>query len=291
VRPAALRHSLPGRRQELGGGFLVSRLLPDALCRAVGPFVFLDRMGPHGFAAGTGIDVRPHPHIGLATLTWLFEGVLMHRDSLGSVQAIRPGEVNWMVAGSGIVHSERTPPAERAAGQRLDGLQCWLALPEDQAECAPAFQHVAAAALPSRQQDGVRILLVAGEGFGLRSPVAVASPTLYAQLDFAAGGRLELAAGDAERAVYPLQDGLQLDGRPLAVDQLHVLEPSLGLRLHADRPLRAVLLGGMSVGPRRLWWNFVARDPERIEQAKADWQAGRFPTVPGEIEAIPLPES
>lgn len=288
-QPAPL--ALAGRSHDLGDGFRVTRLLPDARCRSVGPFVFLDHMGPHVFPPGQGIDVRPHPHIGLATLTWLFEGVLMHRDSLGSVQRIRPGEVNWMTAGRGIVHSERSPEAERRAGHRLDGLQCWLALPSEAAEVEPAFQHVPAAALPVLQAPGLRLVLVAGEAFGLRSPVAVASPTLYAQVDFDAGAEFVVEDAHVEHAVYPLDAGLRLDGEALAARQLHVPRRSGSFRLMAERPLRAMLLGGTPLGPRRLWWNFVADSPERIEQAKADWRAQTFGQVPGETEHIPLPES
>lgn len=282
--------SIVGREHDLGGGFVVRRLLPDVKRRMVGPFVFLDHMGPHGFAAGQGIDVRPHPHIGLSTLTWLWDGALMHRDSVGSRQVIRPGDVNWMTAGCGIVHSERTPDAERAAGHRIEGLQTWLAMPEAEAESAPSFQHVPAAEVPMLHRDGVAIAIVAGHAFGHRSPVRTCVDTLYASVDFSAGSALMLDDEHLERAIYPLDEGLQLDGQPLAAGELHVLLDAGPARLSASAPVRAMLLGGAPVGPRLLWWNFVATTRERIDQAKADWTAQRFGTVPGEAEFIPLPE-
>ena len=282
--------SIAGREHDLGGGFVVRRLLPDVKRRSVGPFIFLDHMGPHDFPAGQGIDVRPHPHIGLSTLTWLWEGALMHRDSVGSVQVIRPGDVNWMTAGRGIVHSERTPEDERQRGQRVEGLQTWLAMPEADAESAPSFQHVPAAEVPRVHRDGVDIAIVAGQAFGLRSPVRTCVATLYASLAFSPGGVLTLDDEHEERAVYPLAPGLTLDGVPLAERQLHVLQGPGPVRLESAAAARAMLLGGAPVGPRVLWWNFVATTRERIEQAKADWAAQRLGTVPGESEFIPLPE-
>lgn len=282
--------SIAGREHDLGGGFVVRRLLPDVKRRSVGPFIFLDHMGPHDFPAGQGIDVRPHPHIGLSTLTWLWEGALMHRDSVGSVQVIRPGDVNWMTAGRGIVHSERTPEDERQRGQRVEGLQTWLAMPEADAESAPSFQHVPAAEVPRVHRDGVDIAIVAGQAFGRRSPVRTCVATLYASLAFSPGGVLTLDDEHEERAVYPLTPGLTLDGVPLAERQLHVLQGPGAVRLESAAAARAMLLGGAPVGPRVLWWNFVATTRERIEQAKADWAAQRLGAVPGESEFIPLPE-
>lgn len=282
--------SIAGREHDLGGGFVVRRLLPDVKRRSVGPFVFLDHMGPHTFAPGQGIDVRPHPHIGLATLTWLWDGALMHRDSVNSRQVIRPGDVNWMTAGRGIVHSERTPDEERASGHRIEGLQTWLALPEDEAETAPSFQHVPAADVPVCRVDGVDIAVVAGHAFGRRSPVRTRVDTLYASLRFDAGARLRVEPEHDERAIYPLDDGLWLDDQPLAPRQLHVVEAPGAFHLAATSPARAMLLGGASVGPRLLWWNFVATSRDRIELAKQDWAAQRFGTVPGESDVIPLPE-
>jgi hypothetical protein len=282
--------SIAGRAHDLGGGFTVRRLLPDAACRSVGPVVFMDHMGPHAFPAGEGIDVRPHPHIGLSTLTWLWDGAMTHRDSLGVVQDIRPGEVNWMTAGRGIVHSERTPAAERAAGHRVEGLQTWLALPAESAECAPAFQHVSAADVPVASRDGVRIAVVVGESFGLRSPVVTPVDTLYASLDFAPGSALVLGGEHEERALFVRGEGLTADGHPLAAGQLHVFPGREPVRLAASAAVSAMAVGGASPGHRFLWWNFVSTSRERIEQAKADWAAGRFPPVPGERESIPLPE-
>lgn len=279
-----------GRSHDLGGGFVVRRLLPDAKRRMVGPFVFMDHMGPHDFPAGQGIDVRPHPHIGLSTLTWLFDGALMHRDSLGVVQVIRPGDVNWMTAGRGIVHSERTPDAERAAGHRIEGLQTWLAMPEAEAETAPAFQHVTSSEVPRVELDRVSVQVVAGESFGRRSPVRTCVGTLYASALFQPGGELTLDDAHEERAIYPLDDGLSIDGEPLAAGQLHVLLDRRPALLRASDAARAMLLGGAPVGPRVVWWNFVAMSRERIEQAKSDWAAQRMGRVPGESGFIPLPE-
>ena len=282
--------TIAGREHDLGGGFVVRRLLPDAKRRAVGPIVFMDHMGPHAFPAGQGIDVRPHPHIGLSTLTWLYQGALMHRDSLASMRAIRPGEVNWMTAGRGVVHSERTPDAERAAGHRIEGLQTWLAMPDDDAESAPSFQHVPASEVPRVVFEGVEVDVVAGDAFGRRSPVRTCVATLYASARFEADGALMLDGAHEERAVFPLDDGLSLDGEPLAARQLHVLLDRDPAALRAAAPLRAMLLGGSPVGPRHLWWNFVASSRERIEQARADWAAQRMGRVPGETGFIPLPE-
>ncbi|MCZ8165302.1 pirin family protein [Silanimonas sp.] len=282
--------SIAGREHDLGGGFVVRRLLPDVKRRSVGPFIFLDHMGPHAFPPGQGIDVRPHPHIGLSTLTWLWDGALMHRDSVGSVQVIRPGDVNWMTAGRGIVHSERTPDAERASGQRVEGLQTWLAMPESEAEATPSFQHVPAADVPTLHREGVEITIVAGQAFGQRSPVRTCVDTLYVSARFAPGTFLDLDDEHEERAVYPLEDGLVLDGEPLAARQLHVLPARGSVRLASTAAVRAMLLGGAPVGPCVLWWNFVATSRERIEQAKADWAAQALGTVPGESEFIPLPE-
>lgn len=282
--------ALAGRRHDLGGGFVVTRLLPDVRRRAVGPFVFVDHMGPHAFPPGEGIDVRPHPHIGLATLTWLVEGALLHRDSVGSVQVVRPGDVNWMSAGRGIVHSERTPDDRRAGGQRVEGLQCWVALPDASAEDAPFFQHVAGEGLPAWTEDGVQVVLVAGSWSGRRSPVRTASPVLFAQLHFAAGGACTLRDVPSECAVFAFDEGLEMDGRRLAPRALHVVASGSAARLVAGAAVRAVILGGECVGPRHMWWNFVASDRARIEQAKADWAAGRFDPVPGEVDSIPLPE-
>lgn len=277
------------RERDLGG-FSVRRVLPAPTRPTVGPFVFLDHMGPAAFPPGAGVDVRPHPHIGLATVTWLFEGALFHRDSLGSAQAIRPGEVNWMTAGRGIVHSERTPPEDRHAGARLHGMQCWVALPRTAEATEPGFEHLPAGSLPRFVSDGVDYVVIAGSAFGLTSPATTFSPMGYAALTLATGRTLSLPPDHPERAVYVAEGALELGGEPVPAGTLAVLAAGTTVTARATADSRAVLLGGAPLdGPRRLWWNFVASDPARIDQAKADWQAGRFPPVPGEHESIPLP--
>jgi len=273
------------------GGFSVRRVLPHASARHVGPFVFFDHMGPATFAPGNGIDVRPHPHIGLATVTYLFDGAIEHRDSLGFVQTIRPGDVNWMTAGRGIVHSERTPVAERRAGHGLHGIQVWVALPQDAEEVEPSFHHHGAAALPRIDRDGVALRLVVGSAFGQRSPVLTFSEMFYLGAEFPAGASLRLPPEHAERAVYSADATLTVDGVDLLPGQLAVLAPGADVEIHASAPARAILFGGASLdSERHLYWNFVSSSRERIEQAKADWVAGRFGKVPGETEFIPLPE-
>lgn len=279
------------RLHDLGDGFVVRRLLPYRLRRQVGPFVFFDHFGPVELSAGRGMDVRPHPHIGLATLTYLYEGAIEHRDSLDSVQVIRPGDVNWMTAGRGIVHSERTPAPERAAGHRLHGVQTWLALPLDSEETDPSFHHHDAATLPEDERDGVRLRVIAGHAFGMQSPVRVYAPTLYVDLQFAAGSRLVLPTEHAERAVYVLEGEVAVDGQPLAASHMRVLESGNVAELSATAPARVLVCGGAPLdGERLLWWNFVASSPELIERAKAEWAAQAFGTVAGETEFIPLPE-
>jgi hypothetical protein len=279
------------RTRDLGDGFEVRRALPSSRRRMVGPFIFLDQMGPAVFRAGHGLDVRPHPHIGLATVTYLFDGELVHRDSLGTVQAIQPGAVNWMTAGRGIVHSERTPPEERARGGRLFGVQAWVALPRGDEESAPAFLHAAAAALPEIEDRGVRVRLVAGALYGVRSPVTALSDAFYADAAFDAGGQLVVRADHEERAVFVAEGSIDAAGTPCETGQLVVLRPGVEVVLAAATPARALLLGGEPMdGPRHIAWNFVSSSVERIEQAKADWAAGRFDPVPGETERIPLPE-
>ncbi|QJE02762.1 pirin family protein [Massilia forsythiae] len=281
------------RIHDLGDGFEVRRALPHRERRMVGPFVFLDQMGPHVFQPGRGIDVRPHPHIGLATVTYLLSGEISHRDSLGTVQDIKPGEVNWMTAGKGIVHSERTGAGQRAAGSTLSGLQCWVALPQAQEESEPAFTHVGADALPLIEGEGVTARVVAGEYFGKRAPVPVASPMFYVDLVLAPGARLGLPADYPEQAVYVVEGRLDL-GRDGAFDagQLLVLKPGARVTVGSHAGARVMLLGGDAMdGPRYLSWNFVSSSEERIEQARADWRAMRFAPVPGETEFIPLPDT
>lgn len=272
------------------GGFEVRRAVPSIQARSVGPFVFVDHMGPAVFAPGRGIDIRPHPHIGLATVTFLWAGRIDHRDSLGSEQTIGPGDVNWMTAGRGIVHSERTPPGPRAEGHALHGLQTWVALPRAHEETAPAFHHHAAATLPVLDVPGGRLRVVAGRGYGEESPVRVFADTLYVAIDLDADGEVALDAGHRERALYVLDGEAQLDGADIPAMHLVVLDDGVRHRLRAKTPLKAMLLGGEPLdGPRHLWWNFVSSSKDRIEQAKDDWRDGRFGPVPGESEFIPLP--
>ncbi|MCE7949838.1 MAG: pirin family protein [Xanthomonadales bacterium PRO7] len=274
------------------GGFSVRRVLPQLQARRVGPFVFFDHMGPARFAPGQGMDVRPHPHIGLATVTYLFEGAIEHRDNLGNVQVIRAGDVNWMTAGRGIVHSERTPAAERAAGQSMHGIQTWVALPKDAEEVAPEFHHHAAATLPAWESNGVRLRLVAGETFGRRSPVHTFSRLFYVAAEFSAGAAMAVPAEHSERAVYATDSPITVAGVELAVAQMAVLPAGMDVEIRADGPARVILCGGDPLdGDRHLWWNFVSSSRERIEKAKADWAAMRYAPVPGETEFIPLPYS
>ncbi|MHB8678333.1 MAG: pirin family protein [Rudaea sp.] len=273
------------------GGFSVRRVLPQLRARRVGPFVFFDHMGPAQFAPGQGMDVRPHPHIGLATVTYLFDGAIEHRDNLGNVQVIRPGDVNWMTAGRGIVHSERTPAAERASGQAMHGIQTWVALPRRDEEVAPEFHHHAAAALPAWESNGVRLRLVAGTAFGFRSPVHTFSRLFYVAAEFPAGGSLIVPAEQSERAVYATDAALSVGGVELAVAHMAMLPAGADVEIRAAQPARVILCGGDPLdGDRHLWWNFVSSSRERIEKAKADWVAMRYPPVPDETEFIPLPE-
>ncbi len=283
------------RTRDLGDRFEVRRALPSVERRMVGPFVFLDQMGPTRFEAGRGIDVRPHPHIGLATVTYLFDGEILHRDSIGSVQAIRPGDVNWMTAGRGIVHSERSAPEVRAAGSTLAGLQCWVALPQRHEEDEPAFAHIAASELPLEAAEGATARIIAGEFFGRRSPVHTLSPLFYVDVQMQPGARLVVPAAYAEQAIYVVGGELDLgrDGR-FAAGRLLVLKPGASVTLGNTGLVatRVMLLGGEPMdGPRHLNWNFVSSSTDRIEQARDDWRHQRFAPVPGETEFVPLPES
>ena len=273
------------------GGFEVHRVLPSIQRRMVGPFIFFDHMGPAAFPAGKGIDVRPHPHIGLATVTYLFEGEILHRDNLGSVQAIKPGAVNWMTAGRGIAHSERTPPEIRKAPARLHGIQLWVALPTRHEEIAPSFVHHGGETLPVINEPGKTVRVIAGSIYGSRSPVTTLSDMVYADATLAAGVRLPIPADFAERAIYVATGSIAIDGTPYATGQLLVLKPGAEVIVQAESESHVLILGGEPMdGPRHIWWNFVSSSKDRIEQAKADWKAGRFPTVTGETEFIPLPE-
>jgi redox-sensitive bicupin YhaK (pirin superfamily) len=278
---------------DLGDGFIVHRALPSAARRAVGPFVFLDQFGPVQLGPGKGLDVRPHPHIGLATVSYLFEGEILHRDSLGSVVPIRPGEVNWMTAGRGITHSERSPDAARAAGPRLWGLQFWVALPLELEQCPPAFAHHAAREIPRVERPGARMSVVLGEAFGQRSPVVVTSPMFLVDVQLEAGASVELDVPHAERAAYVLEGAVRGNDAdtPTPLEHLMVFEDGERLVLTAgEAPAHVVLLGGPPLdAPRFLWWNFVSSQRDLILEAQAAWSAQQFPTVPGETEYIPLP--
>jgi len=273
------------------GGFQVRRALPSAQRRMVGPFIFLDEMGPVEFRSGQGLDVRPHPHIGLATVTYLFAGEIMHRDSIGSAVAIRPGEVNWMTAGRGIAHSERTAPNHRRAGEPLHGLQCWVALPSALEESAPAFVHHDAAELPVEAGEGKTVRVVAGSLYGKTSPLATLSPTIFADVTLDAGASLPLDAEAEERAIYVVSGEIDILGDRFSAGRLLVFRPRDRITVTAVTPTRLAILGGAAMdGPRHIWWNFVSSRRDRIEAAKADWKSGRFDPVPGDADFTPLPE-
>jgi redox-sensitive bicupin YhaK (pirin superfamily) len=286
----AILEVIDGRERDLGG-FVVRRVLPHAGRQMVGPFIFFDHLGPAQFAPGSGIDVRPHPHIALATVTYLFSGSLRHRDSLGSVLDIQPGDVNWMTAGAGITHSERTPPAARASGALVHGIQSWVALPDGSEDVEAAFAHHPAQALPRRNADGVALAVIAGQAYGLRSPVATLWPTLYVDARIDAGAALDVTADHEERAVYVAAGEAEIEDVRLREGQMAVLASGGEPRLRALRDTRVMLLGGRGFPtPRHIWWNFVASTPERIETAKQRWSLRQFPAVPGETEFIPLPQ-
>jgi redox-sensitive bicupin YhaK (pirin superfamily) len=275
--------------RDLGGGFTVRRLLPAVARRSVGPFMFFDHFGPVTAGPEDQHDVRPHPHIGLATVTYLFEGAMLHRDSTGAVQRIEPGAVNWMTAGRGIVHSERTPDDLRGQVRRSHGLQLWVALPAADEDLPPSFVHTPSDALPVLEVGGARLRVLVGEAFGVASPVAVRSPMLYLDAALSAGDAFPLPLAE-ERAVYVVEGTAELDGVPLQPQTMTVVPPGAELLLSASSEARVALIGGAPLGPRFLWWNFVATRPERIRQAAQDWAAGRFEPVPGETEFIPLPD-
>ena len=289
---AAIETLIVPRAVDLGE-MTVRRALPSTKRQMVGPFIFFDQMGPAEFLTDEGIDVRPHPHINLATLTYLFEGQIRHRDSLGTDRLIEPGAVNWMRAGRGIVHSERTGDERRRTGQRLFGLQTWLALPEDEEESDPLFVHHGADALPVVEDGGASARIVAGRAFGAESPLRTASPALYADVTLRAGGRMPVDADYAERALYTIDGEIEVGGDRFGPGQLLVLRPGDAHRVTARTRARVMLFGGEPMGgPRYIWWNFVSSRPERIEAAKEEWSRGRFDTVPGdEAEFIPLPET
>jgi len=272
------------------GGFKARRSLPQDERTLVGPFIFFDHLGPATFPPGKGIDVRPHPHINLATLTYLFEGSLLHRDSLGSVQEILPGAVNWMTAGKGIVHSERSPDSSRDKTDTLHGIQTWIALPEANEESEPSFRHYPEAELPHWTENGATIKLIAGEAYGQRSPVQTYSPMLYLDVQLAPGGRFTLPPKYSEQAVYSITTGLSIADKPIEQHRLVVLTTGESVEISATDAARCIVIGGEPLGRRAKWWNFVSSRPARIEQAKQAWKAQTFTAVPEEDGFIPLPE-
>jgi redox-sensitive bicupin YhaK (pirin superfamily) len=283
---------LTGHDKDLGGGLRVHRLLPALVRRTVGPFVFLDHFGPLDFEPGMNTDVRPHPHIGLATVTYLFEGAMLHRDSLGSVQRIEPGAINWMSAGRGIVHSERTPEDLRTERHRVHGLQLWVGLPQSLEESAPTFTHTPAEQLAPFSAQGAEVRLLVGEAFGHHSPVKAASPTTFLSLRLKAHTPFELPALAQELAVYPIDAGITIDGSALAVRTLGVLDEGRGCRIEATEDCALAVIGGAPLdGPRLLLWNFVSSTKSRLRRAAEDWREQRMGRVPGDTEFIPLPEN
>jgi redox-sensitive bicupin YhaK (pirin superfamily) len=284
--PAALLRPVT---KDLGGGFTVRRMLPAAARQAVGPFLFFDHFGPLVAEPGSQHDVRPHPHIGLATVTYLFEGAMQHSDSTGAVQRIEPGAINWMTAGRGIVHAERTPDDQRGVRRRLHGLQMWCALPPADEEAEPSFAHTPAAAIPALDVGGAELRVLVGTAFGATSPVLVRSPTLLLHIGLRDGAGFPLPPA-AERAVYGVDQAFQLDGRTVAPFEMVLIAPGDEPMISAEGDATVALIGGEPLGHRHLYWNFVSSRKERIVQAADDWAGGRFPKVPGDDEFIPLPE-
>lgn len=287
---ASIELVIDARPRDLGG-FSVRRVLPSMSRRLVGPFVFFDHMGPAHFDLGAGIDVRAHPHIGLSTVTFLFEGEILHRDSVGSIQAIKPGDVNWMVAGRGIAHSERSPAEVRREGAHAHGIQSWVALPLEHEETAPRFEHHPASTIPRIEREGVVLEVIAGTAYGARSPVTVLSPTLYVHAELEAGARLPIDDEHEARAVYVAEGSIGCDERPFGPGTMIVLRHGVAVTIEARQRSRIMIVGGARLaGDRHVWWNFVSSSKERIEQAKDDWANGRFPEVIGDnAERIPLP--
>ena len=292
LMPALVDDVIVPRAHDIGG-FEVRRALPATQKQMVGPFIFFDQMGPGEFLTGRGLDVRPHPHIGLSTVTYLFDGAIQHRDSLGTDLPIRPGDVNWMTAGRGITHSERTPGTDRSHDNRLFGIQSWLALPKANEETAPDFAHHPGDTLPLVEDGGMRLRLIAGGGWGLRSPVRTPSELFYADAILQPGAPMPLPDGHEERGAYVVTGSVTVAGTDYEAGRMLLFRAGDGMSLRAGPAgARLLLLGGAVMdGPRYLFWNFVSSSRERIEQAKADWKAGRFGTVPGDDrEFIPLPE-
>jgi len=282
---------LKGHEKDLGGGFVVRRYLPAAAKQAVGPFIFFDHFGPVDVPADADHDVRPHPHIGLATVTYLFEGAMEHRDSLGTLQRIEPGAINWMTAGRGIVHSERTPKDLVGVPHRTHGLQLWAALPQAHEEDEPSFAHTPAAAIPEMEVDGAKVRVLIGSAFGRTSPVKTFSQTLYLDVSLKAGQQLSLTGLPAEAALYPVSGSVDIDGAPVPQNTMALLDTSNSQRVNAGTDAQFVIIGGEPLdGHRFLFWNFVSCSKERLVKAADDWEAQRFDKVPGETEFIPLPK-
>lgn len=272
------------------GGFNARRSLPHDEHSMVGSFIFFDHLGPATFPPGKGVDVRPHPHINLATVTYLFEGALLHQDSLGCVQEIRPGAVNWMTAGKGIVHSERSPESDRSIESTLHAIQIWVALPEAAEEVEPSFEHYPPEDIPTWTDNGVKIALIVGELGNKKSPVKTLSPTFYGDLSFEPGSNFVLNLDYSERAIYTVTKGISVDGEELPQHRLAILSPKSSIEISSQIQARCMVIAGEPVGKRYKWWNFVSSSKEKIEQAKQDWQTGKFESVPGETEFITLPE-
>lgn len=282
---------IDGKKSDLGGGMFVQRILPDRRKRMVGPFCFLDHMGPITIAPKQNVDVRPHPHIGLSTLTFLFEGRMVHRDSLGKTATIEPGEVNWMTAGKGISHSERAPDDERGKSRKLHGLQFWVALPDGMEEVEPSFQHYENSQIPTHENDDRKITLVAGEGFGLKSSVKTSSPLVFATIRAKRNFHLDFAHPNFELAIYVVEGNVKISNEILLKNQMLVVEQGTELNIDASENSLFVLIGGEPFAtPRHIWWNLVSSSKTRIEEAKSQWKNGTFPMVPGETEFIPLPQ-
>jgi hypothetical protein len=288
----AIAHVVVPRTVDLGDGFAVRRALPSIQTRMVGPFIFFDHFGPAEFRAGNGLDVRPHPHIGLATVTYLFDGEIMHRDSLGTSVAIKPGEVNWMTAGRGIVHSERTGAEKRVSGSPIHGLQMWVGLPAAKEEMEAGFAHHDTSEFPMIEENGKSVRVVVGSLYGAKSPVPTVHETIFGDVYLKAGSLLPIDADHEERAVYVIDGTVDIAGDRFNAGRLLVFKPGDKVSIMAVTDAHFVIVGGAPMdGPRHIWWNFVSSRKERIEQAKADWKAGHFDKVPGdEIEFIPLPE-
>jgi redox-sensitive bicupin YhaK (pirin superfamily) len=284
-----IKHKLTPAEKDLGG-LIVRRLFPVVGHKNIGPFVFFDHFGPLDFSPGEGMDVLPHPHIGLSTVTYLFDGEILHRDSLGVVQPIKSGEINLMVAGKGIVHSERSAAEIRATGQRAHGLQLWLALPTEDEDCDPAFYHYDTTEIPSLSENGYRLKLLIGEAYGLRSPVFAPCPTLYLECHLQAGATLALPRDADELGVFVISGQVEVGGDTIDQHQLAILDTSRLESLNAPDSSHFVVIGGQPQGKRHIYWNFVSTSREKIEQAKRDWQRGSFPPVPGETGFIPLPD-